>query len=269
MLLVSAGMLGRTLMRLSSLDPGVDIRNVLVTRMALSPATLENTGQIRAAWKDVLDRASRVPGVLSVTMVDTVPMREGNNQIGYWTSAAVPPQNELPLTLATSVTLDYLKVTGLQLRRGRFFNEQDRLDGEPVIVIDEILAQRAFGTVEEAVGKRLWVPDLGSPPVRVVGVVNHVRHWGLAGDDQARVRAQLYYPFAQVPDHALRRWSELMSIAVRTRIEPLSVVEPLRRAVRGTGGDQARLFTLCDHLEPAGPHDPAQHRAGLYELGVD
>jgi ABC-type antimicrobial peptide transport system permease subunit len=79
--------------------------------------------------------------------------------------------------------------------------------------------------------------------MRIVGVVGHVRHWGLASDDQAKVRAQFYYPFAQVPDAFLRRWSELMSIVVRTTIPPLNVVEPLRRELRGaTGGatgDQA------------------------------
>jgi hypothetical protein len=143
----------------------------------------------------------------------------------------------MPLTLATSVTLDYLKVTGLRLLRGRFFNDRDRLASEPVVVIDDVLAQHAFGQ-EEAIGKRLWIPDMERNPV-VVGIVSHVRHWGLAGDDQARVRAQLYYPFAQVPDKALRRWSELMSIAVRTRVDPLSILEPLRRAVRGAAGDQA------------------------------
>jgi hypothetical protein len=68
--------------------------------------------------------------------------------------------------------------------------------------------------------------------------VGHVRHWGLAGDDQTPVRAQLYYPFAQVPDQLTRRWSELMSLAVRTNVEPLSVVEPLRRALRGATNDQ-------------------------------
>ncbi len=61
---------------------------------------------------------------------------------------------------------------------------------------------------------------------------------GLAGDDHARVRDQFYYPFAQVPDTLVRRWSELMSIAVRTSIAPLSLVEPLRREVRGATGDQ-------------------------------
>jgi ABC-type antimicrobial peptide transport system permease subunit len=74
-------------------------------------------------------------------------------------------------------------------------------------------------------------------------VVGHVRYWGLAGDDHAQVRAQFYYPFAQVPDPLLRRWSELMSIAVRTSIPPLNVVQALRQELRTAageaGGDQA------------------------------
>jgi predicted permease len=236
-LLVAAGTLGRALLRLSSLQPGLNIHNVLVTRMALSPATLAFPGQIRAAWKDVLERARRVPGVHSATMVDTVPMREGNNQLGYWTSADVPPANKQPVTLATTVTPDYLKVMGIPLLKGRFLNDYDRMGNELVVVIDDVLAQHAFGG-EEAVGKRLWIPDMGPQPVRVVGVVGHVRHWGLAGDDQAQVRDQLYYPFAQIPDALLRPWSEVMSIAIRTSNDPLTVVEPLRHAVRGATNDQ-------------------------------
>jgi predicted permease len=236
-LLVSAGMLGRTLLRLSSLDPGVNIRNVLVTRMGLSPAALTDPARIRAAWEDVLDRARRVPGVQSVAMVDTVPMRQGNNQNGYWTTAAVPPENQRPIALSTSVTPDYLKVMGIPLREGRFFNDQDRMGSRPVVVIDDVLAQQAFGG-RDAVGRQIWIPDLGPGPFHVAGVVSHVRYWGLAGDDQSQVRAQFYYPFAQVPDRFLRRWSELMSIAVRTGVPPLSVVEPLRREVRGAANDQ-------------------------------
>jgi predicted permease len=245
-LLVAAGMLGRTMLRLSSLDPGMDVRNVLITRMALSPATLANPGQIREAWKEVLERSGRVPGVQSVAIVDTVPMREGNNQVGYWTSPSLPAPSEQPLALATSVTPEYLKVMGIPLLRGRFLDEHDRVGSELVVVIDDVLAQKTFGD-EEPIGKRLWLAETSSPfssgpngpnVVRVVGVVRHVRHWGLAGDDQAQVRAQLYYSFAQVPDALLRRWSELMSIAVRTSIAPLNVLGPVRREVRGAAGDQ-------------------------------
>jgi predicted permease len=235
-LLVSAGMLGRTMLQLSSLDPGVNIRNVLTARMALSPGTLADPAKIRVAWREVLDGARRVPGIQAVTMVDTVPMRQGNNQIGYRTSPQAVPENRQPIALATSVTPDYLRVMGIPLSRGRFFNEQDRWGSESVVVIDDVLARQAFGA-DEAIGKRLWI-NLGADPATVVGIVGHVRHWGLAGDDQAQVRAQLYYPFAQVPDGLLRRWSELMSIAVRTGLPPLNIVEPLRREVRGAGNDQ-------------------------------
>jgi predicted permease len=236
-LLVAAGMLGRTLLHLSSLDPGMNIRNVLVARTALSPGVLADTGRIRAAWQDVLERARRVPEVQSVAIVDTFPMREGFNAMGYWPTADVPPENKQPQALATSVSPDYLKVMGIPLRQGRLFNEQDRMGSELVVVIDDVLAQQAFGG-ESAIGKRLWMPDLGYGPFVVVGVVGHVRHWGLAGDDQAQVRAQFYYPFAQLPDKLLRRWSELMSIVVRTNIAPLSEVESLKRELRGAAGDQ-------------------------------
>ena len=155
-LLISAGMLGRTLLRLSSLDAGVNIRNVLTARMSLSPATLADPGKTRAAWNDVLDRARRVPGVQAVAMVDTVPMREGSNPIGYRTTPAEVPDNQQPLALANSVTPDYLEVMGIALRQGRFLTDQDRMGAEPVAVIDDVLAQQAFPG-REAVGQHLWI----------------------------------------------------------------------------------------------------------------
>jgi putative ABC transport system permease protein len=235
-LLISAGMLGRTLLRLYSLDPGVKVSNILTTRAALAPSTLASPAKIRAAWEDLLDHARQVPGVEAVSMVDTVPMREGSNAIGYWTTPALPPDDQQPRVLANSVTPDYLKVMGIPLLRGRFLNDQDRMTSASVAVIDEVMAQQAFPG-EEPLGKHLWI-GIGADPVTVVGVVRHVRQWGPAGDDQAKVRAQLYYPFVQVPDNLVRRWSELMSIAVRTSLPPLSMVDSLRRAVRGSSNDQ-------------------------------
>jgi putative ABC transport system permease protein len=235
-LLVSAGMLGRTLVRLSSLDPGVNIHNVLTARTALSPATLANPDRTRAAWQDFLDRARHVPGVQAIAMVDTVPMREGSNAIYYSLSAATPPEDQKTVVLANSATPDYLKVTGIPLRRGRFFTDSDRKGTQSVAVIDDVMAQQAFPG-QDPIGKHIWI-DIGPDPVTVIGVVGHVRQWGLAADDAAKVRTQLYYPFAQVPDPLVRRWSELMSIAVRTSVDPVTLVEPLRQQVRGATGDQ-------------------------------
>jgi predicted permease len=235
-LLVAAGMLGRMLLQLSALDPGVDIRNVLVTRLAMSPDALGNPEQIRIAWQDVLDRARRVPGVRSVALTDIIPMRVGTNALGYWTTPAPPPPNTMPVALATTATPDYLTVMGIPLRQGRFFDEQDRIGAEPVVVIDEVLARHAFGG-QDPVGKRLFVQALG--PTKVLGVVGHVRHWGLADDDQARVRDQIYSPLAQVPRAFLHLFSSFMSVAVRTNVPPLTLIEPLRRSLRGRSGDLA------------------------------
>lgn len=235
-LLVSAGILGRTMLRLSSLAPGLNIHNVLVTRMALAPSTLTNPAKTRVAWDDVLRGARSVPGVESVALVDTVPMREGSNSIPYGTTAAMGPEDRAPTVLANSTTPDYLRVMGIPLLRGRYIDDQDRAGRQSVAVVDEVMARQAFGG-RDPIGQHLWI-GLGSDPVTIVGVVGHVRQWGPANDDSSKLRAQLYYPFAQVPDPLVRRWSELMSIAVRTRGDPLDVVQPLQQAVRGVTGDQ-------------------------------
>jgi predicted permease len=231
-------MLGRTLLSLSSLNPGVNVHNVLTAHFALSPNVLANPGRIHSAWQDVLDRAGRVPGVESVALADIIPMREGVNTLPYWTTSTPTPASQAPVALASTVTPDYLNVMGIPLRRGRFLDDHDRAESEPVLVIDDTLAQHAFGG-DDAVGKRLWVPAMGPLPLRIVGVVGHVRHWGLAVDDRSRVRDQMYYPFAQVPPSLLRLFSSFMSVAVRTRIPPPNVEESLRRALRGAAGDQA------------------------------
>jgi hypothetical protein len=93
-----------------------------------------------------------------------------------------------------------------------------------------------------------------------------VRHWGLASDDQAQVRAQFYYPFSQLPDRLLRRWSELMSVTVRSGVAPLSIVESLRGEVRGATGDQV-LYQVRT-MEQLASSSLDQHRFLLLLFGV-
>jgi predicted permease len=237
-LLAAAGMLGRTLLTLSSLDPGLDVNNVLTARFAISPALVEHPAGIRAAWQDALDRAARVPGVQAVALTDIVPMRPGENTLPYSTDANPVPVAQLPSALASSVTPAYPRVMGILLRHGRFIDDHDRLGSDPVIVVDENLARHAFGR-DDVVGKQLWIPAIGASPVQIVGVVGHVRHWGLGSDDQSLVRDQIYYPLAQVPDQLLHFFSSIMSIAVRTTVPPQAVADSMRRELRGASGDQS------------------------------
>jgi predicted permease len=124
-LLVSAGMLERTLLTLSSLNPGVNVHNVLTAHFALSPTVLGNPERIRSAWQDVLDRAREVPGVESAALADIIPMRVGENTLSYSTTATAATTSEAPVALASTVTPDYWTVMGIPLRRGRVFDNHD------------------------------------------------------------------------------------------------------------------------------------------------
>jgi ABC-type antimicrobial peptide transport system permease subunit len=140
------------------------------------------------------------------------------------------------------VTPDYFAAMGIPLRAGRFFDDHDRLDGEPVIVVDDTLALRAFGRTD-VVGRQLWVPAMGAAPQRIIGVAGHVRHWGLAADDQSNVRDQLYYPFAQVPPRLLRLFSTFMSIVVKAHVPAAAVIDDLQTALR-TGPADHVLYEI-------------------------
>jgi predicted permease len=163
----------------------------------------------------------------------------------------------MPIALASCVTPEYLKVMGIPLRQGRFLDDHDRANSEPVVVIDEVLAQHAFPH-EDPIGKRLFIQAMGPAPVRVVGVVGHVRHWGLAEDDQAQVRDQIYYPFAQIPDRLMHLFSSFMSLTARTTVPPLSLVELLRHELRGASGDQS-LYDVRT-MEQLASESLARHR---------
>ncbi len=236
-LLSAAGVMGRTLMRFASLDPGIDIHNTLAARVALSPAVLSNPVQARAAWRDLMDNMKRDPAVQSVALTDIVPMREGENVLDYRATATPVPPSQESEALASAVTPAYLQVMRLPLVRGRFFNDNDRLGNPQVVVIDENMARHAFAG-EDPVSKVLWIPGLGGRPVQVIGVVGHVRHWGLAGDEVSRVQDQCYYALAQVPDPLVRFFSSILSVVVRTNVPPLNAVDALQKQARGGTADQ-------------------------------
>lgn len=265
-LLSAAAVLGRTLLRVSSLDPGIDIHNVLTARVAVSPGAMGNPAKGRADWQQLLDDVRRVPAVRSAALTDIVPMREGENVLTYSVTATIPPPSEAPEALASAVTPDYLDVMRLPLVRGRFFNENDKLGTAQVVVIDKNLARHAFGEVNP-VGKMLWIPALGEKtPVQVVGVVSHVRHWGLAGDEISTVQDQLYYPLAQVPDSLVRLFSSVMSIVIRTDVPPLNTFQALQRQARGAAGDQT-LYEVRT-MEELVSASLAQQRFLLFLFGI-
>lgn len=125
---------------------------------------------------------------------------------------------------------------GVRQLQGRFFTEHDNLNAPDVIVIDEELARSLFPS-QEAVGQHLVIPFPGfDKPREIVGVVQHVKHWGLAQDSTAKIRSEFYIPFGQIPNE-LYSLVTGMSFAVRSNLEPRALTASVSHELQSIDAD--------------------------------
>src|SRR5581483_6188544 len=121
--------------------------------------------------------------------------------LAYSRGAQPANPSDAPAALMYLATPRHLQTLGVPLRAGRMFTWDDANRQPAPVVIDEVLARRAFGN-ENPVGQMLWVQLFGK--AEVIGVVGHVKHWGLDADDTAKIREQMYIPFAHIPSQFMR-----------------------------------------------------------------
>jgi predicted permease len=235
-LLAGAGLMMQSVWRLWQVDPGFNTHNILTTQVALSPQVMASPPAIRLAYQQLLGRVAAVPGVRSAAITSLVPLGESDSEIPFWPGTGPqPPQDRMMLTMFYLVTPAYPGVMQIPLRRGRFFTDRDNLASPPVAVIDEVLARHVFPG-EDPIGRQISLIVLG--PVQIVGVVGHVKHWGLDSDDTAKVRDQIYFPAWQVPDRFMSEAVAGMTLTLRTGLDPLSLVTAVRAQVAGPTRDQ-------------------------------
>ena len=235
-LLTGAGLMMQSVWRLWQVRPGFDTHNLLTTQVALSPRAMASPASIRLAYRQMLERVAATPGVQSAAITSVVPLGEDDSEIAYWRgSGPQPPPVEMTEAMFYVVTPDYPAAMRIPVKSGRFFTEHDDLNAPPVAVIDEVLARRAFPN-HDPVGKQLGLMVIG--PVQIVGVVGHVKHWGLDADDTSKIRDQIYFPVWQIPDKFMSEAVAGLSLVLRTAPEPLSLVPAVRARVAGPTEDQ-------------------------------
>jgi predicted permease len=230
-LLVGAGLMLRSLGSLLSVNPGFNPKNVLFFQVSMPPATSgKSPDAIRADLRRLHDEIAKVPGIEAVSMQrGGIPMY-GDSEDPFWIEGQPRParESDMPYGLWYEVEPDYLKVMGIALKRGRFFTEQDNERSPLVTVIDEDLAQKYFPD-EDPIGRSIVDPFIGKP-VEIVGIVGHVKHWGL--DDKINVHAQFYIPYMQIPDKYMSRAGNSTGVLIRSvGVSPLSLVPPIRSKV--------------------------------------
>jgi predicted permease len=235
-LLAGAGLMIESLWRLWQVDPGFNTRNILTTQVALSPTVMASPPAIRLAYRQLLQRVAAVPGVQSAAITSVVPLGESDSEIQFWPGTGPqPPQDRMTSAMFYIVTPDYPSVLQIPLRRGRFLTDRDTLASPPVVAIDDVMARHIFPG-QDPIGRQISLMVVG--PVQIVGVVGHVKHWGLDSDDAAKIRDQIYFPVLQVPDMFLSEAVAGLTLMLRTGPEPLSLVSAVRAQVAGPTQDQ-------------------------------
>ncbi len=238
-LLIGAGLMVRSLARLWSVDPGFNPRNVLTFGYTLPPSMINgNPEAIRAAYRNFDDRLAATPGVEAVSQSwGGMPM-EGDDDTLFWLDSQPKPatSNAMNGTLIYNVGPDYLRVMGIPLLRGRFLTAHDDENAPLVGVIDEAFA-RTYFPGQNPIGKRilLYNPDR---KLEIVGVVGHMKQWGLDADDTRPLRVQLYTAWAQMPDEFTRLAPSGIDEVVRYKGDLANVTDAIRRTVGQMSNEQ-------------------------------
>jgi predicted permease len=236
-LLIGAGLAIRSLAELWRVNPGFDAHNVLTFEMSLPASTARETAdQVRANFKQAVDTIATVPGVKAASLMNGGEPLAGDDEIPFWIEGRPKPSttSEMPQTLWYMVGPDYLKVMQTPLIRGRFLTEADNAHSQAVSVIDEAFARTYFPN-QDPIGKQLNFYFLNS--VKIVGVVRHVKQWGLDNDASGPVQAQLYTSVMQLPDRWMPLWTR-SGLIVRTQTPSYASAAAIQKAVQQMNSEQ-------------------------------
>ena len=234
-LATSAGLMMRTMSQLWSVNPGFDPRNVLTFGVAGSPAVHGTPTAVRNGVTDTTERLRSIPGVQAISLVGGAMPMKSDSELPYWVEGRPKPEpSQMDLALFSFVDPGYLSVMRIPLYRGRFLSTQDDENSPCVAAIDEEFVRRAFPN-QDPLGQRVNL-ELLQLSCEVVGVVGHVKQWGLDADATAKVQSQMYLASRQIPDSVMDLISTGSEYVVRTTVEPYALVPALERTISGING---------------------------------
>jgi predicted permease len=230
-LLVAAGLLIRSFLRLMNVDPGFSAQNVLTLNISLPDSRYSSARSMIAFEQQALDRLSVLPGVKSVGGVFGLPL--GNGAVaGDFTveGEPAPALGTRPFIAAKKVIGgNYSKAIGIPLLNGRYFDEHDSETAPHVVIVSQSLA-RHFWPRGDAIGKRLKPGFSNDMWCTVVGIVGDTKQTSLGETPSP----SMYLPYAQAPAPFLM---QDITVVLRTGPDPLSLVAAARRAVQGVDPD--------------------------------
>ena len=235
-LLAGSALMIQSVWRLLQVNPGFTVSHILTMQVALSPKAMASPVGIRTALQQLVQRVEMLPGVQAAALTSLLPLGDSDSEIDFWLGNGPQPGPERIKTVVFYVVSpDYPAVMQIPLLRGRVLTERDNLSSTPVALIDDVMARQIFPGVDP-IGRQISLIALGT--VQIVGVVGHVKQWGLGSDDTNKIRSQVYFPLLQIPDKFMSSGVTALTLALRSKGEPLSFVPSVRAAVAGPADDQ-------------------------------
>jgi putative ABC transport system permease protein len=222
MLLVGAGLLVKSFLRLETVDPGFRAEHVLTLQASL-PLARYPEGDEMPFYQQLEDRLRTLAGVGSVGAVNILPLGGNYSCDGFDVEGRPSAIGQQPCAEARSATPGYFAAMGIPLLRGRLFTRDDTERSRPVLVVSEKMAH-TFLAGGDPIGARIIRSGVAR---EVVGIVGDVKHFGLDRD----VMPEMYTPHAQQPSY------HTMNIVVRTWIEPQSLTPAIRRELAALDRD--------------------------------
>jgi len=238
-LLAGAGLMIRSLMKLSEVDTGFQTRGVLTFGLQPTP-TMINQGPDaeRAYLREANARIAAIPGVDAVSFSwAALPMLSDDEDL-FWLDGEAKPQNQAGMHWAIRYIVEpgYLPAMGIRLRKGRFLAASDDEHAQRAVVIDEVFARKFFGNADP-IGKRIHLEQYDDPAT-VVGVVGHVNQWGLDNDAVNPLRAEIYQAMMQLPEQQLRLTMMGMDTVVHSRYNAEATFKSIQSAVAQMNHEQ-------------------------------
>jgi putative ABC transport system permease protein len=241
-LLIGAGLMIKSFLRLQDVATGFNPANVLTAEISLPRAKYRTREAPAEFYRRLLERVQAVPSVESAGLISSLPLSGMDNDTGFlFEDRPVPDPRERPHTHNRIVSTDYFRALGVPVLRGRAFTAADNANTSRVAMINDTMA-RLYWPGEDPIGKHIALDfeamkffedkppefDLAAGLREIVGVVGDVKHLGLENEPTP----EMYVPLAQ------SSWRD-MSLVVRAGVDPATLAAVLRREVLAVDPEQA------------------------------
>jgi predicted permease len=234
LLLIGAGLMLRSLTALWRVNPGFNPSHAITFNLSMPSTSATTSDETRARLRQFDDKMRSVRGVQAVSVtLGSRPMIH-DSALPFWIEGRPKPanDNEMPQAMFYLVEAGFQQAMGTTLERGRFVSAQDNENTSVVIDIDDVFA-RTYFPHQNPIGERVYLTQF-NVQAEIVGVVGHIKQWGLGADATSAVEAQFYYPFMQLPEKIMPLVADAVAVVLRTDGDPAAIMGQVRRAVHET-----------------------------------